>query len=111
MPKEDKRVMLQDLDTLVRPGTHRNLISLIGTCEHPDMLYVAIEHHPANLKDVLLESRILEHTPMEQQAQLSRFCSLSEHTVLNTLLGVAEGMKFLESKKVRGGLVWGSPVC
>lgn len=100
MAKEDKRLMLQDLDLLVRPGAHRNLISLIGTCEHPDILYVALEHHPATLKDVLLESRILEHTPMEQQAQLSRFCSLSEHTVLNTLVGVAEGMKFLESKKV-----------
>jgi len=62
---------------------------------------VAIEHHPATLKDVLLESRILEHTPLEQQAQLSRFCSLSEHSILNTLRGVAEGMKFLENKNVR----------
>ncbi|XP_059469461.1 putative inactive tyrosine-protein kinase Wsck [Neocloeon triangulifer] len=100
MSKDDRKSMLKDLDMLVRPGTHDNLISLIGTCEHPEILYVAIEHHPATLKDVLLESRILEHSSPEQQASLTRFCSLSEHSILNTLLGIADGMKFLEGKNI-----------
>ncbi|XP_065333783.1 putative inactive tyrosine-protein kinase Wsck isoform X1 [Cloeon dipterum] len=100
MSKAERKEMLKDLDLLVRPGSHDNLISLIGTCEHPDLLYIAIEHHPATLKDVLLESRILEHSAPDQQDNITRFCSLSEHSILNTLLGVADGMKFLEGKRI-----------
>ncbi|KAF4524769.1 hypothetical protein B566_EDAN012391 [Ephemera danica] len=97
----EKKSMLRDLDMLIRAGKHDNVISLIGTCECPDMLYVVVEYHPASLKDVLLESRILEHSPVQQQQhQSARFCTLAELHLLGVMLGVAKGMDFLAAKKI-----------
>lgn len=91
--------MLQDLDLLIRCDNHSNIVSLIGTCESLDTLYVVMEYHPATLKDMLLESRRLEHTVDTGEAE-TRFCSLSEKSLLLAVIGVAQGMQFLTSKKV-----------
>lgn len=88
--------MLENLDVLVRGGDHKNTLSLTGTCESQDTLYIVLEHHPATLKDILLQSRCLQHSEFSK----SRFCSLSESTLLEFLIGVAQGMSFLASKRV-----------
>lgn len=70
---------------------------LVGTCESQDTLYVVLEHHPALLKDVLLQSRSLHHSP---NPKTTRFCSFSETDVFQFVIGVAQGMDFLASRKV-----------
>ncbi|XP_069693188.1 putative inactive tyrosine-protein kinase Wsck [Periplaneta americana] len=105
LPPEEKRSMLQDLGTLIRVGMHTNIISLVGTCENPDTLFVVVEHHPASLKDVLLESRSLEHsvTPFSVQTSVHsrrRVCSLAESHVLEVAVGIARAMDYLTTKKI-----------
>lgn len=109
LPPAEKRAMLQDLGVLIRLGVHANMISLVGTCESPDTLFVVVEHHPASLKDVLIESRCLEHcaTPFSVQVSISdtsrsrhRICSLAESQVLEAAVGIARGMDYLTSKKI-----------
>ncbi|KAG8326120.1 hypothetical protein J6590_050451 [Homalodisca vitripennis] len=93
---EDKRSMLEGLDILVRGGDHYNTLSLTGTCESQDTLYIVMEYHPATLKDVLLQSRCLQHGENPK----SKFCSLSESAVFEFIVGIAQGMDFLASKKI-----------
>lgn len=109
LPPDKKRSMLQDLSILIRLGTHENIASLVGTCESPDTLFVVVEHHPASLKDVLLESRCLEHSiaPFSVQVSISdagrsrqRICSLAEKQVLEAAVGIAQAMDYLTSKKI-----------
>lgn len=109
LPPAEKRSMLQDLGVLIRIGGHANVISLVGTCESPDTLFVVVEYHPASLKDVLIESRCLEHcaTPFSVQVHVSdtsrsrqRICSLAESQILEAALGIAQGMEYLTSNKI-----------
>jgi len=109
LPRDEKRSMLQDLGILIRLGTHANIASLVGTCENPDTLFVVVEHHPASLKDVLIESRCLEHSvpPFSVQVSVSdaghsrqRICSLAESQVLEAAVGIARAMDYLTSKKI-----------
>lgn len=108
LPPHEKRSMLQDLGILIRLSAHINVASLVGTCENPDTLFVVVEHHPASLKDVLIESRRLEHSVPPFSAQLSvsdarsqqRICSLAESQVLETAVGIARAMDYLTSKKI-----------
>lgn len=109
LPPAEKKSMLQHLGVLIQLGIHANVISLVGTCESPDTLFVVVEHHPASLKDVLIESRCLEHcaTPFSIQVSMSdtsrcrqRICSLAESQVLEAAVGIAQGMDYLTSKKI-----------
>lgn len=109
LPPHEKRSMLQDLSILIRLSGHINVTSLVGTCENPDILFVVVEHHPASLKDVLIESRCLEHSVQPLSIQLAlphihcsqqRICSLAESQLLETAVGVARGMDYLTSKKI-----------
>lgn len=92
--------MLQDLATLIKCGTenHSNVIRLIGTCESPETLCVVLEHHPATLKDILLESRTLERPSHDRN--LSTVCSLPQQAFLQIGIGVAQGMAHLANHKV-----------
>lgn len=81
---------------LVRGGDHKNTLSLTGTCESQDTLFIVLEHHPATLKDILLQSRCLQHGEYPK----SRFSSHSESILLEFIIGVAHGMNYLASKKV-----------
>lgn len=103
---DKKRSMLQDLRILIQLGTHENIASLVGTCENPDTLFVVVEHHPASLKDVLVESRCLEHSIAPFQVSISdagrsrqRICSLAERQVLEAAVGIARAMDYLAHKK------------
>ncbi|XP_034240900.1 putative tyrosine-protein kinase Wsck [Thrips palmi] len=97
-----KRSMLKELATLINCGTanHANVIRLIGTCETPDMLYVVLEHHPATLKDILLESRTLERPGQGFERDLSSVCSLPQQAFLQIGIGISQGMAHLASNKV-----------
>ncbi|KDR15852.1 putative tyrosine-protein kinase Wsck isoform X2 [Zootermopsis nevadensis] len=109
LPPDKKRSMLRDLGVLIRLGTHENIASLVGTCENPDTLFVVVEHHPASLKDVLVESRCLERSIAPYSVQVSvsdvgrskqRICSLSERQILEAAVGIARAMDYLTSKKI-----------
>ncbi|PSN55853.1 hypothetical protein C0J52_02736 [Blattella germanica] len=109
LPRDEKRMMLKDLDVLIRLGMHANITNLIGTCESPETLFVVVEHHPVTLKDILLESRCLEHSGAPYSVQTStsdmgrtrqKACSLPESQVLEAAIGVARAMDFLTSKKI-----------
>lgn len=97
LDEEKKRNMLKDLDVLIRVGSHSNVVKLVGICENPETLFIVVELHPATLKDVLLESRCLEHSSSTQQL----ICSLSETSMLEIAIGVARGMEHLTHKKVK----------
>lgn len=108
LPPHEKRSMLQDLGVLIRLSGHVNVASLVGTCENPDTLFVVVEHHPATLKDVLIESRCLEHSvqpfsvqlPVSDARSQQRICSLAESQVLEAAVGIARAMDYLTSKKI-----------
>lgn len=97
-----KRSMLKELATLIDCGTanHANVIRLIGTCETPEILYVVLEHHPASLKDILLESRTLERPGQGFERDLSAVCSLPQQAFLQIGIGITQGMAHLASNKV-----------
>ncbi|XP_049953993.1 putative inactive tyrosine-protein kinase Wsck [Schistocerca serialis cubense] len=91
-----RKNMLKDLDVLIRVGTNLNVVHLVGLCETPEMLFVVLEHHPASLKDILLESRQQQHLEKAQ----SRICSLPEQHILEVIVGIAHAMDHLTSRKI-----------
>ncbi|XP_071439053.1 putative inactive tyrosine-protein kinase Wsck [Hetaerina americana] len=92
------KLMLEDFDKVIRPSPHSNVIGLIGTSEIPEALLVVLEYHPATLKDILLESRVLDQVGVNQSRD--RFCSLQESYLLEVCIGVANGMDQLFQKKI-----------
>ncbi|KAF2878975.1 hypothetical protein ILUMI_27185 [Ignelater luminosus] len=88
---ENKKAMLKELDILLRSKKHDNIQSLIGTCESPDTLFVILEYASMNLKDLLLGSR---------DALPGRFSNMQESQALDISVGVAKGMKHLESLQI-----------
>ncbi|GLG99272.1 Putative tyrosine-protein kinase Wsck [Gryllus bimaculatus] len=98
----EKHSMLQDLGVLIRSagGDTPNVIQLVGICESPETLYVMVEHHPASLKDLLLESRSLNHTPSGEDSEIHKVCSLPERQLLETAAGIARAMDYLSRQKI-----------
>lgn len=94
LAKERKREMLQDLNVLIKAGSHQNIISLIGTHETSDILYIVLEIEQNSLKNILLESRKID------QSTTHRFCTLPETFIINTYIGIVQGMEYLNKKKV-----------
>ncbi|XP_017785522.1 PREDICTED: putative tyrosine-protein kinase Wsck [Nicrophorus vespilloides] len=91
LEKEDKRVMLKDLDLLIKARKHQNVLELIGTCETPENVFVVLEHSSVNLKELLLNSRILIN---------NRFTNLSESQCIDFGIDIAKGMEFLHERKI-----------
>ncbi|XP_046407211.1 putative tyrosine-protein kinase Wsck isoform X2 [Ischnura elegans] len=92
------KAMLEDFDSVIRPSPHSNVIDLIGTSEVPEALLVVLEYHPATLKDILLESRVLDQLGVNQRRD--RFCSLQERHLMEVCVGVATGMDYLFQKRI-----------
>lgn len=86
-----KRDMLKDLDLLIRAEVHSNIMTLIGTSESLESVYVALEYPLVDLKNLLLESRV---------TSAGRFSKLLERQVFSILIGIAEGMDHLQTKKI-----------
>ncbi|XP_041969573.1 putative tyrosine-protein kinase Wsck [Aricia agestis] len=93
LDKADKKVMLQELDTLIKSSEHENVISLIGICETNTTLFVVLQDSKINLKEMLLQSR-------HRDVQNNKFCLLTESKVLQICADIACGMEYLHSKRI-----------
>ena len=100
---EDKREFLAELDLMSRIGFHRNVISLIGACEHDGFMYLCTEFAPnGNLLCYLRQSRKLEY-------EAGCYTSISNNQLLLFASDIAEGMAYISDKQVRGN-VWSNEV-
>lgn len=93
LEKPDKKLMLQELDLLIKSNEHENLIAFIGICETSTTLFVVLQDIKMTLKELLLQSR-------HRDLQNNKFCLLSESKAVQILLDIASGMEYLHSKKI-----------
>lgn len=91
LSQEEKRNMLKELDLLIRAEKHSNILMLIGTAECTEEVYVVLEYPFVDLKTVLLDSRV---------NSAGRFSKILERQVFSLLIGIAEGMDHLTSKRI-----------
>jgi hypothetical protein len=80
------RQMLRELDVCIKAGNFKYIAGLVGNCETPDTLFVAVELPPQSLKTRLLAARSGEHFPYEQMLMIGA-C-------------VANGLRYLGSLKI-----------
>ncbi|CAH0690416.1 unnamed protein product [Spodoptera exigua] len=93
LERPDKKLMLQELDQLIKSSEHENVISLIGFCETNTTLFVVLEDSKQSLKDLLLQSR-------QRDLQNNKFCLIPENRLLQYFVEIAQGMEYLHSKKI-----------
>lgn len=93
LEKSDKKLMLQELDLLIKSSEHENIISLIGICETSTTLLVVLEDIKITLKELLLQSR-------QRDLQNNKFCLISENKGLKICLEIACGMEYLQNRKI-----------
>lgn len=93
LEKPDKKLMLQELDLLIKSNEHENLIAFIGICETSTTLFVVLQDIKMTLKELLLQSR-------HRDLQNNKFCLLSEGKAVQILMDIASGMEYLHSKKI-----------
>ncbi|XP_049878135.1 putative inactive tyrosine-protein kinase Wsck [Pectinophora gossypiella] len=93
LERPDKKLMLQELDLLIRSSEHENVISLIGICETNTTLFVVLQETKQTLKEMMLQSR-------HRDLQNNKFCLVTENRILQICVDVARGMEYLQSKKV-----------
>ncbi|KAK9890895.1 hypothetical protein WA026_012237 [Henosepilachna vigintioctopunctata] len=88
---EQKKMMLKDLDMLIKCEKHENLIELVGTSESSHVLYVVLKIFSTNLKQFLISNRVL--LP-------NRFCKVSEFQVLGIITQITHGLLELERNQI-----------
>ncbi|XP_045473038.1 putative tyrosine-protein kinase Wsck [Harmonia axyridis] len=88
---EEKKIMLKNLDMLIKCGKHMNLVELVGTSESSHMLYVLLKVFPMNLKQFLINNRIM--LP-------NKFCKVSESQILDIIIQITRGLMELEKCKI-----------
>lgn len=93
MDKADKRLMLQELDLLIKTNEHENVISLIGICETNTTLFVILEDARHTLKEMLIQGR-------QRDLQNNKFCLVTENKLLQILVDIARGMEYLHNARV-----------
>ncbi|KAJ2944706.1 hypothetical protein O0L34_g4063 [Tuta absoluta] len=93
MERPDKKLMLQELDLLIKSSEHENVISLIGICETNTTLFVVLQETTHTLKEMLLHAR-------QRDLQNNKFCLITENRLLQIIVDVARGMEYLHSKKI-----------
>ncbi|CAF4866538.1 unnamed protein product [Pieris macdunnoughi] len=91
--KPEKKLMLQELDLLIKSSEHDYVISMIGICETNTSLLVVLQDVKMTLKNMLLESR-------QRDLGNNKFCLLPENKLLEICANVACGMEYLHSKKI-----------
>ncbi|CAB3248623.1 unnamed protein product [Arctia plantaginis] len=93
LERSEKKLMLQELDLLIKSSEHEHVISLIGFCETNTTLFVVLEDYKQVLKELLLQSR-------HRDLQNNKFCLLPENRVFQYFVDIAKGMDYLHSKKI-----------
>ncbi|XP_026743010.1 putative tyrosine-protein kinase Wsck [Trichoplusia ni] len=93
LERADKKLMLQELDLLIKSSENEHVVSLIGFCETNTTLFVVLEDNKLCLKELLLQSR-------QRDLQNNKFCLVPENRLLQYLVDVARGMEYLHSKKI-----------
>lgn len=93
LERSDKKLMLQELDLLIKSNEHENVISLIGICETNTSLLVVLEDAKQVLKELLIQSR-------HRDLQNNKFCLITENKLLDICVDVLQGMEYLHSKKI-----------
>lgn len=93
LERPDKKMMLQELDLLIKSNEHENVLSLIGICETNSTLFVVLEEMKVSLKEMLLQSR-------QRDLQNNKFCLVTENRLLQICVDIARGMEYLHSAKI-----------
>lgn len=93
LERPDKKLMLQELDLLIKSSEHENVLPLIGICETNTTLFVVLEDMKLCLKEMLLQSR-------QRDLQNNKFCLVTENRLLQICVDVARGMEYLHSARV-----------
>ena len=83
--------LAKDLDSVIKFGTHSNLISFIGICEDKDTIFSVFEQAWPSLKQALLDSRLDFKTAKIER----KISTLPETTILNMMLDVTQGLEHL----------------
>ena len=94
------KAMVKDVEVLNECGRHENLLGLIGICEeHSGSIFVVLEDGSMTLKQVLLDSRALEHYPayVEKHQKVS---TIPSETIISWLRDIALGMEHLALRKI-----------
>lgn len=94
LPDRERRLLLAEVEGMVRLGAHPNVVHFIGGCEEQEVLHLVFEHPPTSLRGLLLTSR---------HSSDGRVCSLEEGRLLDLALGVASGMAHLAQRGVHHG--------
>ncbi|KAL0868824.1 hypothetical protein ABMA27_007185 [Loxostege sticticalis] len=93
LERPDKKLMLQELDLLIKSSEHENVVSLLGICETNTTLFVVLQDSKYSLKEMLLQSR-------HRDLQNNKFCLITEDKLLQICVDVAHGMEYLHSRKI-----------
>lgn len=93
LSRTDRKLMLNELDLLIKSNDHENIVALIGICEIPDTLYVVLEDTRHSLKELLLSSR-------HRDIPNNKFSLINEQTILKLALDICKGMEYLSNKRV-----------
>ncbi|XP_038068352.1 uncharacterized protein LOC119737808 [Patiria miniata] len=90
--KTDREDFMEEFRTMTNIGYHPNVVSLLGACQHEDVMFVALEHLPnGDLRTYLRKAR----TQSESDEG-----ALSSDQLIKFALDVAKGMKHLSTSGV-----------
>ena len=109
---EDRRDFAAELDTMIRIGKHKNVVSLIGACEHDNTMFLCTEFAPlGNLLQYLRRSRRIDGGGgggggvggggCTEAAGAGTYTTLTQAQILQFAYEVAQGMTYLSEKQVK----------
>jgi len=95
---EDRRDFATELETMIRIGKHKNVLSLVGACEHDGNMFLCTEYcSHGNLLQYLRRSRLVDST---EAVTLGTYTKLSQSQILQFAYEVAQGMSYLSDKQI-----------